>query len=294
MTRRAGAADGPTGERRSDGASAADDHRIKSLGQHFLRDPRILRRILEAAGLAPGERVLEVGAGGGILTEGLLAAVGPEGKVVAFEVDPRWADRLAAAGHAHLRVRRGDVLDADLADPDAVGRFDAIVSNLPYQISGPVTVRFLEMLDRNPWRCAVLMFQKEFAGRLLAGPGTKAYGRLSVHVARRCRVEKVTDASPACFDPSPKVHSTVVRLVPHDAPPFQVEDEALWRAVVDGTFQKRRKQLRNSLPAAVAHRIPGDVAVATLETLGWSSRRPEELAPADFARLTQSLLRTAA
>jgi 16S rRNA (adenine1518-N6/adenine1519-N6)-dimethyltransferase len=256
----------------------------KDLGQHFLREPRIARRILEAAEVSPGHRVLEIGPGAGVLTEPLAAAVGPTGRVIAVETDPRFA-ALLDGKWPNVPVVQADALQIDLA---SLGPFDRIVSNLPYQISGPITVAFLDLLRAQGWGRAVLMYQKEFADRLLAGAGSKAYGRLSVHVARWCTVTKVRDVPPGCFEPPPKVHSTVVRLDPHPAPPFEVVDEALWTAVVDGAFQQRRKQLRNTVPPAVAGLgVPRDAAEAALGDL--ATLRPEQVAPAAFADLVARL-----
>lgn len=256
----------------------------KALGQHFLREPRIARRILEAAEITPGQRVLEVGPGAGVLTEPLSEAVGPGGRVVAVEADPRFG-ALLQDKWPNVEVVQGDALEVDL---QALGPFDRIVSNLPYQISGPITMRFLDLLRGQGWGRAVLMYQKEFADRLLADPGSKTYGRLTVHTARWCAVSKVRDVPPGCFDPPPKVHSTVLRFDPHPEPPFEVADEALWSAVVDGSFQQRRKQLRNTVPPAVAGLgVPRDAAEEALGEL--STLRPEQVAPAGFAALVGRL-----
>lgn len=259
----------------------------KALGQHFLREPRIARRIVEAADMAPGHRVLEVGPGDGVLTEVLRDAVGPDGHVVAWEADDRFADLIDGKDWSNVTVRRGDAVQADLG---ADGPYDRIVANLPYQVSGPITVAFLGLLREQGWGKAVLMYQREFAERLLAGPGSKTYGRLSVHTARWCRVEKVRDVPPGCFDPPPKVHSTVVALTPHPEPPFVVTDETVWRAVVDGAFQQRRKQLKNTVPGAVAALgVPKEAAVAAVADEGLATERPEQVAPAAFAALVARL-----
>ncbi|MGB1697844.1 MAG: 16S rRNA (adenine(1518)-N(6)/adenine(1519)-N(6))-dimethyltransferase RsmA [Thermoplasmatota archaeon] len=236
----------------------------KALGQHFLREPRIARRILEAANLEPHHRVLEIGPGGGVLTEALCEEVA---EVVAVEADDRFADLLEGR-FPNLTLVRGDALQVDL---EALGPFDRIVSNLPYQISGPVTARFLDLHAAQGWGHAVLMYQKEFANRLLAGPGSKQYGRLSVYTARYCQVAKVRDVPPGCFEPPPKVHSTVITLTPHEEPPFEVRNEAAWRRIVDGAFSQRRKQLKNTVHG---------VELGELATL-----RPEQVTPAQFAEL---------
>ncbi len=258
------------------------------LGQHFLREPRIARRIIEAAGIEPGQRVLEIGPGPGVLTEPLVEAVGPTGTLVAVEYDPDLAGPLMGRW-PNLDVRLADAVKADLA---AWGPYDRIVSNLPYQISGPITVKLLELL-RQPetrWGRAVLMYQREFADRLRAEPGSKAYGRLTVHAARWVGVSLLRHVPPACFNPPPKVQSSILILEPHPSPPFEVADEVLWTAVVDGAFGQRRKQLRNTVPAAVAGLgVPRDSSLAALVELGLDAARPEAVPAADFAKLVALL-----
>lgn len=260
----------------------------KDLGQHFLRDDAVLEAVVQAAQLRAGHRVLEIGPGPGNLTARLSAAVGPKGEVVAIEADKALVPHLEGRW-PNVRLVVGDAVQTDLA---ALGRFDRIVANLPYLISGPITVAFLDLL-RDPatrWERAVLMYQAEFAERLLADAGDGAYGRLSVHAARWVKASKVRDVSPGSFDPPPKVDSMVVALVPHPAPPFTVADEKLWTAVVDGAFQQRRKQMRNTVPyAAAGLGVDKDDAVAVLDDLGLTTERPEQVAPATFARLVAAL-----
>lgn len=245
---------------------------------------RVLADILAAADVQAGERVLEVGPGEGVLTRPLVDAVGQEGEVVAVEYDAGLAKALRIGAPANLRIVHADAVQADL---EGLGPFDRIVSNLPYQISGPVTSRFLDTLPS--WRRAVLLVQKEFADRLHALPRTGDYGRLGVHVQRHCHVRRLRTVAPGSFAPPPRVDSAVVVLEPHAEAPFEVMDERLWRAVVDGTFQNRRKQLRNTLPPAVAGLVGRTTARDTLGRLGWSACRPEELAPADFGALVAAL-----
>jgi 16S rRNA (adenine1518-N6/adenine1519-N6)-dimethyltransferase len=264
-------------------------HRLrKDLGQHFLRDDLVLQSVVAGAEIQPGQRVLEIGPGPGNLTQRLSKAVGPKGSVVAIEADHALAAALVGRW-PNVEIVQGDAVQTDLA---SFGRFDRIVANLPYLISGPITVAFLELL-RQPatrWGQAVLMYQAEFAQRLLAAAGDDSYGRLSAHAARWVAVEWVRDVPPGCFDPPPKVDSMVVRLVPHAVPPFEVKDEALWRAVVDGSFQQRRKQMRNTVPPAVAgFGVPTETTLAALEALGLASERPEQVAPATFAALANRL-----
>lgn len=264
-------------------------HRMrKDLGQHFLIDGMVLESVLGGADLKAGQRVLEIGPGPGNLTERLSKAVGPGGKVIAIEADKTLTAALQGKW-PNVEVVEGDAVQTDLA---SFGRFDRIVANLPYLISGPITVAFLDLL-RDPatrWGQAVLMYQAEFARRLLASAGDDSYGRLSVHVARWAHTEWVRDVHPEAFDPPPKVDSMVVRLLPHATPPFEVRDEALWRAVVDGSFQQRRKQMRNTIPPAVAGLgVARDAALAALEAMDLASERPEQVAPATFAQLANRL-----
>lgn len=270
-------------------ANDVPGHRMrKDLGQHFLRDDTVLEAVVAAAGLRAGHRVLEVGPGPGNLTARLSAAVGPKGEVVAIEADAALAPHLQGRW-PNVRLVVGDAVQTDLA---ALGRFDRIVANLPYLISGPITVAFLALL-RDPatrWDRAVLMYQAEFAERLLADAGDGAYGRLSVHAARWVKATKVRDVPPGAFDPPPKVDSMVVRLEPHATPPFEVADEGLWTAVVDGSFQQRRKQMRNTVPPAAARLgVDKDDAIAVLTDLNLATERPEQVAPATFAKLVAAL-----
>jgi len=258
------------------------------LGQHFLRDDRVLDDIVAAAQLKPGQRVLEVGPGPGNLTARLSAAVGKAGEVVAIEADHELAHALQDRW-PNVHVEAADAVKADLA---SFGRFDRIVANLPYLISGPITISFLELLQKpaTAWSRAVLMYQREFALRLLGSPSSPDYGRLTVQAARWCRVTRLRDVPPGAFDPPPRVDSMVVVFEPHAKPPFEVQDERVWQAVLDGTFQRRRKQLRNSLPAAVGGiGVSAAVALEALASRGWESRRPENLAPAEFAALANDL-----
>lgn len=257
----------------------------KDLGQHFLRDESVLDAVVAAAQLQPTHRVLEVGPGPGNLTERLARHAHA---VVAIEADDSLAPHLENRW-PNVQLVVGDAVQTDLAQ---FGRFDRIVANLPYLISGPITVAFLDLL-RDPatrWDRAVLMYQAEFAERLLAHAGDASYGRLSVHAARWVAVRKVRDVPPGAFDPPPKVDSMVVELAPHAAPPFSIAREPVWRAVVDGSFQQRRKQLRNTIPPAVAGLgIARERALQVLDEMQLTTERPEQVAPATFAALSNRL-----
>ncbi|SLN48292.1 16S rRNA (adenine(1518)-N(6)/adenine(1519)-N(6))-dimethyltransferase RsmA [Oceanibacterium hippocampi] len=215
----------------------------RSLGQNFLLDLNLTRRIARGAGTLAGRTVIEVGPGPGGLTRALLLEGAAE--VVAIEKDERCLaalGELADAFPGRLRIVPGDALaiaERDLAPPP-----HTIVANLPYNIS---TVLLLKWLGR-PADIAmlVLMFQREVADRLVAAPRSKSYGRLSVFCQWLCTVEKLFDVSPQAFTPPPKVTSTVVRLTPRPAPLFPATAESL-QMVVAAAFGQRRKMLRSSL-----------------------------------------------
>ncbi len=214
----------------------------KRLGQNFLLDLNLTRRIAETARLGPDHSVLEIGPGPGGLTRALLDT--PVRSVVAVERDPRCVAALqplveAAAGR--LRIVQGDALalDAtDLVDPPA-----AIVANLPYNIATPLLLRWLPTLDR--FTGVTVMLQSEVADRLLSPPGGKAYGRLSVIVQWQARVERVLGVPARAFTPVPKVNATVVCLTAR--PDRPAADRATLERVTAAAFGQRRKMLRQSL-----------------------------------------------
>lgn len=247
----------------------------KRLGQHFLLDPSILRRIAAAAGELADATVLEVGPGPGGLTRALLEA--GAARLVAVERDPRFVEHLGAlqaASGGRLEVVEGDAL---AFDPCALGDAVRIVANLPYNVGTPLLFRWLDRLD-----CLermVLMFQKEVALRLVAAPGTADYGRLGVMAQLACRVERLFDLPPAAFTPAPKVSSCVLRLTPLPDRPEPELRRAL-AAVTRAAFGQRRKMLRQSLKALGGDPLPL-LAAAGIEP----TRRAEELSLADFRRL---------
>ncbi len=256
----------------------------RALGQNFLLDPNLLDRIVRVAEIAPGDRVYEVGAGPGGLTRALLAA-GAE--VWAVEYDQRaWAilERLEAASGGRLHLLRADALRTDAAA--LVGAGAHIVANLPYNIATPLLTGWLTEAAWPPWwRSATLMFQKEVAERLVAAPGTPAYGRLSVLAQLRAEARIVLRLPARAFTPPPKVESAVVRLKPLAAADAADTDVpvAMVERLTAAAFGQRRKMLRQSLKG-----VPG--ALRALESLGIDpARRAETLSVSDFSDLARAL-----
>ncbi len=244
--------------------------------QHFLIDRTVVERI--AALADPGEEtVLEVGPGRGVLTRALLSR---GARVIAVEIDGELANDLnslfseeIAAGQ--LVLVHGDAIRCQIPP------FSMVVSNLPYSASSPIMFRLLA----TGFSSAVLMFQSEFAHRMVAPTGTPGCGRLSVMVQTYCTVERCFHVSPSAFSPKPQVRSTVVRLIPRE-PIFPIKDRGVYADVVRALFVHRRKTVRNCLRQSGALLHPG-VAEAMIAALpaGVLDSRPEELYLEDFATI---------
>ena len=216
----------------------------KRFGQHFLHDPAVIERIIDAVAPAPGERLVEIGPGEGALTLPLLA----RGiRLTVIELDRDLAAGLAvrAAADDRLTVVQGDALKVSLASLAAAGERLRLVGNLPYNVSTPLLFRFIAQAEHI--RDMHFMLQREVVERMAAAPGSRTYGRLGVMLAACCQVEALFDIGPGAFRPPPKVWSSVVRLAPWAAPPFPVHDPALFAEGVRKAFGQRRKTLRNAL-----------------------------------------------
>lgn len=263
-------------------------HRIaarRSLGQNFLLDLNLTRRIARAAGPLDGADVVEIGAGPGGLTRALLEA---GARVVAVECDRRCLDALAELADAapgRLRVAGADALDLDLRDLAPAPR--QVVANLPYNVASRLTVRWLDALAGDPTFAAgfTLMFQKEVAERLAAAPGTPARGRLGVYAQWLCDARVLFNVPARAFAPPPKVTSSVVSLAPRSAPE-PAADAARLQRVTAAAFGQRRKMLRSSLrPLGVD--VPRLLALAGID----GTARAEVLEVAEFCRLADALTR---
>ena len=228
----------------------------KKLGQNFLIKRGIVDEIVHAAELTPGEPVLEVGPGIGTLTQG-LAQSGAD--VTAIELDRRLLEVLdtTLASYDNVRIVHGDVLKLDVPAIMNHKPFK-VVANLPYYITTPIIMPLLE--SKLPIERLVVMVQKEVALRMVAKPGTKDYGALSVAVQYYTEPDIVLDVPPKSFLPAPAVTSSVIRCVLRDKPPVDVIDEKLFFRVVKAGFAQRRKTFAN-----------------TMKTTGLSKDRIEEL-----------------
>lgn len=228
----------------------------KKLGQNFLIKRGIVNEIVHAAELTPGEPVLEVGPGIGTLTQG-LAQSGAD--VTAIELDRRLLEVLdtTLASYDNVRIVHGDVLKLDVPTIMNHKPFK-VVANLPYYITTPIIMSLLE--SKLPIERLVVMVQKEVALRMVAKPGTKDYGALSVAVQYYTEPDIVLDVPPKSFLPAPAVTSSVIRCVLRDKPPVDVIDEKLFFRVVKAGFAQRRKTFAN-----------------TMKTTGLSKDRIEEL-----------------
>ena len=222
----------------------------RQLGQNFLADPNTARRIVRLAGVDAGDRVLEIGPGLGSLT---LALRERGGDVLALEVDRRLASVLedVVAGDDGVRIVTGDALTVDLDALLGAGPWRC-VSNLPYNVATPVVIRLLEQV--RPVHSALVMVQREVADRLVAPPGSSAYGAVSVRVAYDAEAEIVGMVPRAVFVPVPKVDSALVALDRRDAPPVDVPSRARLFELVRAGFAHRRKMLRSTLRPALGER----------------------------------------
>lgn len=258
---------------------ALDSHGVrptKALGQNFVIDPNTIRKVVDVAGLKPTDRVLEIGAGAGSLTLGLAAV---SEKVTAIEFDRRLLPVLddMLVGVSNVEVVPGDALEVDLSAIDA----RILVANLPYNIAVPVVVRVLEQAPAID--TLVVMTQREVGERLVAGPGSKTYGQISVIVRYFATASVAGKVSRRAFWPVPNVDSVLVRLERVD-PPEGANRELLFR-VIKAAFAQRRKTLRNALTGAGFVGVEAATAAAGIEP----SARAEDLDLTVFVSLAQRL-----
>lgn len=258
-------------------------HMSKKLGQNFLIDEGIVRGIVEAAEIEPGEKVLEIGPGIGTLTQG-VAEAGAE--VVAVELDKKLPAILAEtlAGYDNVKIVPGDILKVNIPEIMGEGTFK-VVANLPYYITTPIIMALLE--QHLPITKLVTMVQKEVALRMVAQPGKKDYGALSVAVQYYTEPKIMLDVPPKSFIPAPEVDSVVICCQVRSKAPVDVIDEKMFFRVVKAAFGQRRKTLNNALKAmGVDKTIVQDI----LEAAGIDGvRRGETLSLAEFAKIADAV-----
>lgn len=254
-------------------------HASKRLGQNFLVDGAVVKDIVAAAEIVAGDRVLEIGPGIGTLTQGLLEA---GAHVTAVELDKKLPAVLAEtlASYDHLRVVPGDILKTDIRALMENQPFK-VAANLPYYITTPILLALLE--QHLPITHIVTMVQKEVAERMIAAPGSKIYGALSVAVQYHTEPRIVRDVAPRSFIPAPEVASAVIACRKREKPPVEVEDERMFFRVVRAAFGQRRKTLANALLGVGASKT---AVRRALEEVGIDAqRRGETLRLAEFAHL---------
>lgn len=281
---------------------------LKRLGQHFLSDPRILDRIVDALDLEGRETVVEIGPGRGGLTDRLLPRAG---RVITIELDRALAELLRAryAGQTKVEVIERDALTISLADAargnlESGGRGVAaapreprgddpryiVVGNVPYYITTPLL--FHSLVRPRPER-AVFLVQREVAERIVAPPGSGSYGALSANVQALATARILFRVPPGAFQPPPKVDSAVIRIEPLAAPLIEPDEERPFRTLVQGAFGLRRKQMRKVVRTLAG--LNADDADTVLSAAGVAPDvRPETLGPAEFAGILRALRRRGA
>ncbi|MGG5254533.1 16S rRNA (adenine(1518)-N(6)/adenine(1519)-N(6))-dimethyltransferase RsmA [Neobacillus sp. SM06] len=264
----------------------------KSLGQNFLIDTNILKKIVEFAGLTAETGAIEIGPGIGALTEQLARS---SKKVVAFEIDQRLLPILAEtlSPYENVKIIHQDVLKADVNKVIAE-EFDGlsdlmVVANLPYYVTTPIIMRLLE--EQLPIRGIVVMLQKEVADRISAKPGTKEYGSLSIAIQYYTEAEMVMVVPKTVFVPQPNVDSAVIRLTKRQAPRVVVKDEPFFFQITKASFAQRRKTLVNNLTSQLPDgKLKKNEILQALNVAGIDpSRRGETLSLEEFARLSDEL-----
>jgi 16S rRNA (adenine1518-N6/adenine1519-N6)-dimethyltransferase len=268
--------------RRDNSSANALPRARKRLGQHFLADRLALERIADALGPTSADTVVEIGPGRGALTDLLCARAG---RVVAIELDRDLVPYLRAryAGKGNVEIIERDVLQIQLGD--VAGGPYLLAGNVPYYITTPILFHALE--PPRPAR-AVYLVQREVAERVVAPPGSKTYGALSVNVQGFAHAELVGRVPPGAFRPPPAVESAILRVIPRDDPVVPDDSSDRFRTLVQEAFSLRRKQMRRVVRTVAS--LDAEAADAILEAAAINPEaRPETLSPADFARLLTAL-----
>ena len=251
----------------------------RSLGQNFLLDLNITRKIVKSAGSLKDATVIEVGPGPGGLTRALLETEALS--VIALEKDPRALIALSSLKkvyHERLILKEADALEVPLHSLGQPPRY--VIANLPYNIATPLLIQWLD--HASSFHKFILMFQKEVADRIVARPHSKNYGRLSVKVQWLCKAKPILTLPPQAFWPSPKVSSCVVEITPYPEPLFHADSKDL-EFVLKCAFSKRRKMIRSSLENL---NVPLDILFNETEIN--PTQRAENLSVEDYCKLTRA------
>ena len=258
----------------------------KRFGQHFL-EPAWVEKLVRAIAPEPGDTFLEIGPGHGALTRPLVARAH---RVLAFEIDRDLAAELRVAALPTLTIVEGDFLDVNADEirraQQGVGAL-RVAGNLPYNVASPILFKLIELYAAGiPFIDATVMLQREVADRLVAPPGTRDYGVLSVLVGYSASVERILTLPPGAFRPAPKVHSAVARLRFH-APQPPMRNPDVFASLVHAIFTRRRKTMANALKAfPLSERTPPALALRLADLDG--QRRPETLSIAELAQLAEA------
>ena len=254
---------------------------LKRFGQHFLTDRNVLAAIVASVAPETGDTIIEIGPGRGVLTDELAAL---PNDLVAIEIDHLLSEKLRERYASNVRVK---IIEADILKVDLTSLMNGpfvVVGNVPYYITTPI---LFHVLHRPLPRHIVLLVQREVADRIVAPPGSKQYGALSVNVQVAARAEVIRHVPPGSFSPPPKVDSAIVRITPLSKPLVRDDETDRFRSFVQGLFGMRRKQVGNVL-RSVTQLSPPD-AVEVLESLGLDPRaRPETLSVSEFVSLMRA------
>jgi 16S rRNA (adenine1518-N6/adenine1519-N6)-dimethyltransferase len=240
-------------------------------GQHFLIDKSVIEKEISVAHLSKNDIVLEIGPGKGILTQQLAQKCN---QVIAVELDDRLIPFLRKTLPENVILIHNDIMELDWNE---IPNFTKVVANLPFQISSPFTFK----LFQTSYEKAVLIYQKEFAQRMIADPGSKHYSRLSVGVSYKAHCRIICHISPSSFSPHPEVYSSLVELVPLKSAPFHVVDESYFFTITNLLFSHRRKQIKTIVKHSFSKTIAEDILFA--------SNRVEELSPEKIALISNQL-----
>jgi len=269
--------------------SRMDIQAKKQLGQNFLSDPSTAEMIVSRSGINPSDTVLEIGPGLGALTFPLAECAR---QIIAVEKDPQIAGMLKSMVEgnqlSHVTIIENDILKVNMTDiADQAGQPLVVMGNLPYNISSQVLIQLIQ--SRKAVSRAILMFQKELAERITSEPGVKDYGRITVMLKYCADVSTIATVKSHMFFPKPKVDSAVVEVRFKTVLPFPADDEIFLSRVIQASFGKRRKTLKNALSSSNL-RISGQLAEEALTCASIApSRRAETLSIAEFVALSNCL-----